>query len=140
MARFHGHGSVLSKWSAPYLDRVVRASITALVSCGHGAPRACAGAGPDLRYLSAQTVAHRLLLRDYRLADWHYSDQQLCLPELHCLSLGIPVARRSILGPVFAAASAACRAFASHIGDWGSRNARLAESASSVGASDSASL
>jgi len=52
------------------------------------------------------------------------------------LVLGFLLLDDQFLDRFFAATSAACRAFAPHVGDCRRRNAKLAESASSVGASD----
>jgi len=41
VAKFYGHGPVLSEWAAAYLDCVVCASLATLVSCGYCGADAC---------------------------------------------------------------------------------------------------
>src|ERR1700721_2718500 len=103
MARFHGHGPVLSKWPAAHLDRVVLAPIAARISRGHGSSDARAGTDRYFCYFSAAALAHPAVLPDHRVADRHHSHRQLRFPELSGFDPWLSAARRSILDSLFSA-------------------------------------
>src|SRR5665213_4441053 len=106
MASPDGHGSVLSEWAASHLDRMVRPALASLVSRRHGGTGARTRTGSHLDVFLAAPLPYRAFLDCHSVANQHYFDEQLCIPELSGADNGCPVAGRYIFVALFDASVA----------------------------------
>ncbi len=82
VAALHCYGRVLPERAPAHMDRLVCATLAALVPCQHSLCHAGSGTGSGVDVLAAATLADYLLLYCYALADRRNPDGQLHISEL----------------------------------------------------------
>src|SRR5271165_1168024 len=119
VARLHRHGRVLPERSPAHLDRLVRPALAAQFSRIRHRRHSGAGSGASVDVVYAATLAYRMFLHRYALADSGNSYGELHLSELPRSAAGGTVARRPLFDAMASAVDAATDWRAGSIGGGG---------------------